>query len=234
LWTLYVNKGDPSEKQFKFSVTLNGLDTTLLSPVTILTPADGSVNVATNSPVEWSLPNSTNAYIFVAIGNVSNNLFYTYMGNNLGLLGGTTNWLPSDPMNYGPGGFNYGTNYALLDVYYFSLPAIASITPANAAFDVISNWTTTGEIETRSSDSFVVGAPAPLPVQLISSPPVTSGGGFQISFQTLAGRLETIQVSTNLPGGWTDVTNFIGDGSVQTFTFPTTNAPGEYFRVITQ
>jgi hypothetical protein len=234
LWTLYVNKGDPSEKQFTFSVTLNGLDTTLLSPVTILTPADGSVNVATNSPVEWSLPNSTSAYIFVAIGNVSNNLFYTYMGNNLGLLGGTTNWLPSDPMNYGPGGFNYGTNDALLQIYYYSLPAIASTTPTNAAFDVISNWTTTGEIETRSSDSFVVGAPAPLPVQLISSLPQTNGGDFALSFQTLAGRPVTIQVSTNLGGAWMDFTNFIGDGSVQMFTFPTTNAPGEYFRVMMQ
>jgi hypothetical protein len=31
-----------------------------------------------------------------------------------------------------------------------------------------------------------------------------------------------------------NVSNFIGDGSVQQFSFPTTNAPGEYFRVITQ
>jgi len=234
LWTLYVNKGDPSEKQFKFSVTLDGLDTTLFSPVTILTPADGSVNVATNSPVQWSPPNSTSADTFISIGNVSNGLFYTYLGSSSGLSGNTTNWLPGDPNNYGPGGFNYGTNQALLEVTYFSVPAIASPTPTDGSFDVISNWTVTGAIETRSSDTFIVGAPAPLPVQLISSPPVTSGGDFQLGFQTVAGRLETIQVTTNLPNGWTDVTNFIGDGSAQQFNYPTTNAPGAYFRILTQ
>lgn len=233
LWTLYVNKGDPSEKQFKFSVSLDGLDTSLLSPVIVLTPADGSVNVATNSPVEWSPPNSTNSGVFVTIGYPTNNSFVTYLGSGGSLLD-ATNWLPSDPMNYGPGGFSYGTNYALLEVSYFSLPAIASPTPTNAAFDVILNWTITGEIETRSSDSFVVGAPAPLPVQVISSPPVTSGGDFLLTFQTLAGRPETVQISTNLTTGWMNVSNFIGDGSVQQFSFPTTNAPGEYFRVITQ
>ncbi|HEY3860966.1 MAG TPA: hypothetical protein VGO59_03690 [Verrucomicrobiae bacterium] len=233
LWTLYVNKGDPSETQFKFSVSLDGLDTNLLAPVTVLAPSNGSVNVATNAPVQWSAPNSPHSSIFVSIGYPTNNAFGTYLGSGESLLD-ATNWLPSDPMNYGPGGYSYGTNYALLEVSYFSLPAIASTTPTNAAFDVISNWTTTGEIETRSSDSFVAGAPAPLPVQLITPPPVSNGGNFLLTFQTVAGRSETIQISTNLASGWVDATNFIGDGSTQQLSFPTTNAPGEYFRVITQ
>jgi hypothetical protein len=223
LWTLYVNKGDPSEKQFKFSVTLDGLDPNLSSPVTVLTPANGSVNVATNTPIEWSVPNSSNGSIGVDILQPPP---FTYLYTDGTLPGDTTSWIPAGPLNY-------GTNFAEVEIFY-TAPAIASTTPTDAAFDVISNWTTTGEIETRSSDSFVVGAPAPLPVQLISSLPQTSGGDFDLSFQTLAGRPVTVQVSTNLGGAWMDFTNFIGDGSVQMFTFPTTNEPGEYFRVMMQ
>ena len=69
LWTLYVNKGDPSEKQFKFPVTLDGMDTALLSPVTILTPADGSVNVPTNSSIEWTLRDLTLIFLYSCISN---------------------------------------------------------------------------------------------------------------------------------------------------------------------
>ena len=81
--------------------------------------------------------------------------------------------------------------------------------------------------------SFVVGAPAPLPVLLTNLARV--GGNLQFSFQTLAGRPHTIQSRTNLVvGSWVNLTNFIGDGSLKQFVFPATNPPVRFFRVQTQ
>jgi hypothetical protein len=73
-----------------------------------------------------------------------------------------------------------------------------------------------------------------LPVQLLNPHPA-SGGKLQFSFQTQSGRSHTIEARTNLThGAWISLTNFTGDGSLQQFTFPTTNPPAEFFRVITQ
>ena len=90
LWTLYVNKGDPSERQFKFSVSLDGLDTNLLTPVTVLIPADGSVNVATNTPIEWSVPNSPNGGIGVDILQPPP---FTYLYSDGTFPASATNWI---------------------------------------------------------------------------------------------------------------------------------------------
>jgi len=105
-------------------------------------------------------------------------------------------------------------------------------TPTNAISDTVSNWTSDCVVVTRRSNTFVVGAPAPLPVQVFA-PSQSGNGTFQFGFQTVAGRPETIQISTNMTV-WTDLTNFIGDGSVHQFQFSTTNAPGAFFRVLTQ
>lgn len=226
LWTLYVNKGDPSERDFKFAVTLNSFNTNTLSPVTVLTPSVGSVNVATNSPIEWTMAGFTNVYILVDLYQTINGFFQDYLYPPDLLPGNATNWIPTSSLNY-------GTNVVFVITGY-PLPFYPTVTPTNATMDVISNWSSSATISASASTTFVVGAPAPLPVQLVSSLPLTSGGNFDLSFQTLAGRPITIQVSTNLSGAWMNVTNFIGDGSVQMFTFPTTNAPGEYFRVMMQ
>jgi hypothetical protein len=74
-----------------------------------------------------------------------------------------------------------------------------------------------------------------LAVQITNAPPQTSGGNFQLGFQTVPGRTETVQMRTNLfLGNWVDVTNFVGDGSSYQLSVPITNSPGKYFRVITQ
>ena len=73
------------------------------------------------------------------------------------------------------------------------------------------------------------------PLQALLIPLLQPAGGiFQLSFQTQDGHTETLQSTTNLASPWIDVTNFMGDGSVWQFTFPTTNSVDEYFRVKTQ
>jgi hypothetical protein len=151
-------------------------------------------------------------------------VFLSYL-NGGQLSGNTTNWNPAAPLNY-------GTNVAFVDTYY-PLPFVPAMTPTNASMDTISNWMSDAVVISRRSNTFVVGAPAPLPVQMFPSSTQSTNGSFQFAFQTLAGRPETIQISTNLIT-WINLTNFIGDGSVQQFTWPTTNTPGAFFRVLTQ
>ena len=222
-WTLYINKGDPSEQVFHFSVSVNGLTTSILAPVKFLLPAANAVNVATNTPFQWSGPAN---FASVSVQAYQLNPSYTSEGS-ANLPGNATNW-PSPPA------LLYGTNNCY--VYYTSnnFPNVTLTTPVDAGLNPVSSWSTEVDLHSEAAMSFVVGAPAPLPVQLSSSPPQMSGGNFQLGFQTLAGRPETIQVSTNLTSGWMDVSNFIGDGSVHQFSFPTTDASGKYFRVKTQ
>ena len=55
-WTLTVNKGDASEKQYTFTVASSGLDNTGFPAVQITTPADRSPAVSTNSAFAWTGP----------------------------------------------------------------------------------------------------------------------------------------------------------------------------------
>ena len=56
LWTLTVNKGDASEKQYTFTVSAGGLDPTNFPVVQVTMPVDGSPAVSTNSSFTWSGP----------------------------------------------------------------------------------------------------------------------------------------------------------------------------------
>ena len=65
-----------------------------------------------------------------------------------------------------------------------------------------------------------MGAPAPLPVQLISSPPANKRRRFPARLPD-AGRPAGNGPDQHQPdAGWMDVTNFIGDGSVQSVRLP--------------
>ena len=55
-WTLIVNKGDPSQEQYFFTVSLSGLAPAMFSTSQIYLPLDGNTAVATNTPFYWSDP----------------------------------------------------------------------------------------------------------------------------------------------------------------------------------
>jgi hypothetical protein len=223
-WTLYINRGDPSEQIFHFTVSINGLTTNLFTPINILVPVNNAVNVATNTPFQWSGPAN-----FSSLNVEASQEFPPYaVAGSAFLPVSATNW-PSPPV------LPYGTNIFYVEYALVGFPNVSFTTPVDAGQNPVSSWSSGAVLYSDISMSFVVGAPAPLPVQLTVSRPQPGGGSFQLGFQTQAGRPETIQVRTNLAAGvWMDVTNFIGNGSIRQFTFPTTNAPWEYFRVVTQ
>jgi hypothetical protein len=187
-------------------------------------PTNYAVNVATNTPFQWSGPANFSSLYVTAYQKFPS---YAVAGSAF-LPVSATNW-PSPPA------LPYGTNIIYVEYTLFNSPNVSFTTPVDAGLNPVSSWNPAAFLYSDIFMSFVVGAPAPLPVQLTVPRPQPSGGSFQLGFQTLAGRPETIQVRTNLTAGvWMDVTNFIGDGSPWQFTFPTTNAPVEYFRVLTQ
>lgn len=58
VWTLIVNKGDPSQQQYTFTVSVNGITNDSFPALQIATPPDGSTAVSTNTAFTWSGPNS--------------------------------------------------------------------------------------------------------------------------------------------------------------------------------
>jgi hypothetical protein len=57
----------------------------------------------------------------------------------------------------------------------------------------------------------------------------------QVTFGTQPGYNHIVQRRTNLTTGtWTALTNILGDGTLQTFSFPLEGRPESYFRVASQ
>lgn len=78
----------------------------------------------------------------------------------------------------------------------------------------------------------IVYQPGP---SLVLSKIVSSPTNLSFQFPSLAGHSNTVQTSTNLASGaWTTFTNFVGNGTMQKITVPTTNAPAGFFRLQAQ
>jgi hypothetical protein len=214
-WKIYINQGSPTQEVYSFQVSISGLDTNLLSAVTVFSPTNNAVNVATNPVYYWSGPSNYSTLVVDLLSGPVASLPVT-----------ATNW-PTAPA------LNYGTNR--FDVSYNSnnFPGVTFTTPVDVYSNPIETWNTTVTLNSVVFQPFVVGAPAPLPVLLTNL--TRSGGNLAFSFETLAGRPHTVQSRTNLTGGtWINLTNFVGDGSLKQLAFPATNPPVQFFRVLTQ
>jgi hypothetical protein len=215
LWKIYINQNSPTQQVYSFQVSISGLDTNLLQAVTVFSPTNGAVNVATNPMFYWAGPTN----------------FSTLQ---IELLSGPVAFPPVTATNWpSPPTLNYGSDRFDVDYNSTNFPGVTFTTPVDASSNPVRTWTTTVILVSESFNNFVVGAPAPLPV-LITNLTQTSGN-LQFSFETLAGRPHIIEARTNLATGiWVPLTNFIGDGSLKQFTLPATNPPIQFFRVNTQ
>ena len=219
LWKLYINKNDPSEQLFTFTVTITGVDTNLLKAVTVISPANGSSNVSTSPQFTWSGPAGFDG-IFLQKYELP---FTNSVSTNL--PGTATNW-PSPPV------LNPGTNRFYLSYHTNDVPHITFSTPVDGSSQPINSWITTAHLNSDATVEFVVAVGA-TPVQLAN--PNRSGGDFQFQFLSQTGRTNVVQSRTNLNlGMWLDRTNILGDGTLKTVILPVSGAPVEFFRVSTQ
>jgi hypothetical protein len=220
LWTLIVNKGDPTEQRFSFTVSATAVDPNLLGLTTILSPTNNSTGVAPNAALTWSGP--------AALGYLVAEIFAPLPANNraTNLPPASTSWTP-------PPTLTPGTN--TLQVLYTSnnYPNIAFTLPLNSSQQSPSDWSASVALISVGHSVFVVSGSAALPAQLLNVQ--RSGGNLQFSFTPQTGHTNIIEATTNLAvGQWTALSNFVGDGTLHQFTFEATNPPIRFFRVRTQ
>lgn len=215
-WTLYVNKGDPSEKRYTFNVSIQGLTTNILGPVRLLSPVPDGVGVPTNAPFYWTGPtNLQEIYVGVYQPGVGG-------GSYTNLTSPATNW-PSPPT------LPAGTNECYVHYQLWDAPFGSCTTPVDANLQPVASWTATTSLRSSTTARFVVGTPG----GRLQNPQLVSGG-LQFAFQTLAGRPHAIEATTNLTGGaWQTLTNFPGDGTLKQCVFPTAGEPMQFFRART-
>ena len=216
VWKMYINQGSPTQQVYSFQGSAVGITSNWIPPIKVFSPTNGSVNVATNPVFHWSGPSNFNSLVVDLLS-----------GPAIFPSPTTTNWLPAPTLTYGPERFDLGFTSNNVVNFTFTTP-----TEDTTAIPVVS-WGYYESISSTAFTFFTVGAPAPLPVQLVNFAP--TNGALRFAFQTLGGRPHTIQARTNFTlGTWVDLSNFTGDGSLQQFTFPVTNPPIRFFRVRTQ
>lgn len=216
VWKMYINQGSPTQQVYSFQGSAIGITSNWIPPIQVFSPTNGAVNVVTNPVFRWSGPSNFNTLVVDLLS-----------GPAIFPAPTTTNWASAPTLNYGPDRFDL--SYTSNNVVNFTFTTPTEDTTAIP----VESWGYSETISSTAFTFFTVGAPAPLPVQLVNAQPTNSA--IRFSFQTLGGRPHTIQARTNLTlGSWVDLTNFTGDGSLQQFTFPVTNPPIRFFRVRTQ
>ncbi len=207
LWKIFLNKDDETETLYTFRVSIAGLTTDMLPPVVITSPANGSINVPTNSPLEWTGPSG-----FEGVGAEVHNS--SGIGVGISLPPTATSW-PSPPK------LSLGTNE--LQVYYVTndIPLITFSIPVDANATPPSTWLVTGNLNTAAVSRFVVtDASGPVPAILLS--PRLNGANFQFQFVSQPGVVYLVQYRPNFSSrpDWQTYATVPGDGTLKTILVP--------------
>lgn len=204
LWSLYINYGLQNQRQFQFSIGINGLNTNLLSAVKLIAPTNGATGFLSTAAIQWLGP-ANYSTLNVSKQNIDGS---AEVGTNLPVS--ATSWIP---------GLIAGTNRC--DVNYASnnFPGLSFSVPVDSVdSQTTAVWNAQANLNTTATAIFVVSAGAS-PVMLLT--PNTGGGNFQFSFQSQSGFTNTIQYRTNLASGlWLTYSNVTGDGTLKTIPIP--------------
>jgi hypothetical protein len=157
VWTLIVNKGDVSQTQYTFTVSVNGLSSTDYPAILITTPADGSPAVSTNTSFSWSGPASWNE-----LGLVDHSVDYSFYISD-SPPPATTNWAPGTGLPLGTNDFEvtYVTNAA---------PWFTISTPVDNLSHPFTNWVAGTTLEDFAQSGFVTS----------TNPAILAGTGHQL------------------------------------------------------
>ena len=204
LWSLYINYGMPNQRQFQFSVAINGLTTNLLSAVNMITPTNGATGFPSTAAIQWLGPTNYTS-LNVSKQNIDGS---ADVGATLPVT--ATTWTP---------GLIAGTNQCNITYASNNFPGVSFSVPVDSVdSQTAAVWSAQVNLNTTATAIFVVTAGASH-VTLLS--PRASGGNFQFSFLSQAGFTNTIQYRTNLTvGTWQIYTNIPGDGTSKTSSIP--------------
>ncbi|HXR04323.1 MAG TPA: LamG domain-containing protein [Verrucomicrobiae bacterium] len=204
LWSLYINYGMQNQRQFQFSVAINGLATNLLSAVKMITPTNGATGFPSTAAIQWLGPTNYTS-LNVSKQNIDNS---GYVSATLPVT--ATSWTP---------GLIPGTNRCDINYASNNFPNVSFSVPVDSLdSQTAAVWNAQVNLNTTATAIFVVTAGASH-VTLLS--PQVSSGNFQFSFQSQTGFTNTVQYRTNLVvGNWLTWTNITGDGTLKTNPIP--------------
>jgi hypothetical protein len=204
LWSLYINYGMPNQRQFQFSVAINGLATNLLPAVKMIAPTNGATGFPSTAAIQWLGPANYSSL------NVSKQNIDGSASVAAALPVTATSWTP---------GLIVGTNQCNISYASNNFPSVSFSVPVDSAdSETAAVWSAAVNLNTTAESIFVVTAGASH-VTLLS--PQAGGGNFQFSFQSQTGFTNTVQYRTNLVlGTWQAYTNIPGDGTLKTIPVP--------------
>lgn len=223
-WTIYINRGHPSERRYTFHVTVDTLELSDLPEANITSPVEGQTGVAPDHVFTWTGPADYD-YLYL----------YSYLPGTNTPSGGYTNLASDVVSSVMPNPLAPGTNALYLNYTRNDFPGIYLSEPEDASFQPLTGWQAQVNLVSGQTRRFVVGAAEPpaTPVQILN--PWHTGTNFSFSLITQAGRTHTVQSRTNLSTApWVNVTNFIGNGDMMQLFLPNPGTPETYYRVGTQ
>ncbi|HEX3624511.1 MAG TPA: LamG domain-containing protein [Verrucomicrobiae bacterium] len=142
LWTLTVNKGDPSQQQYTFTVSVTGLTNESFPTLQITTPPDDSSRISTNTAFAWSGPAS-----WEEVDLLDRSPDYSFYAPE-SFAPPLSNWdnPPSVPL---------GTNVFEVTYLTNAAPWVRISTPVNSQSQPISGWTAGAKLSDFAQSMFV-------------------------------------------------------------------------------
>ncbi|HTV41672.1 MAG TPA: LamG domain-containing protein [Candidatus Sulfotelmatobacter sp.] len=142
VWTLTVNKGDPSQQQYTFTVSVNGLTNGSFPQVQITEPADGSTGVSTNTAFTWTGPDDWDA-----AGLLDHSLDYSFYAPAT-FSPPVNSWQnPPNPI--------LGTNEFEVTYTLSATPWVTISTPVDSQNQPISSWMSGANLSDFAQSLFV-------------------------------------------------------------------------------
>lgn len=204
LWSLYINYGQPNQRQFQFSVSISGLTTNLLAGVTFINPTNGATGFPANGTIRW-LGLTNYSTVNVSKQNLDGS---GYMGATLPIT--ATSWSP---------GLAAGTNRCDITYATNNFPGVTFTVPVDTAdSQTVSNWVAQANLSSAATAIFVVSTG---PAQMALLNPVNNGTNFQFQFLTQSGFTHNILYRTNLATGFWQTNSIVtGNGTVTNISLP--------------
>lgn len=171
VWTLIVNKGDPSQQQYTFTVSVNGLTNGLLPAVQISVPADGSTGISTNTAFAWSGPGSWDE-----VDLVDHSLDYSFY--TAGTFSPPVGSWPNPPSAL------LGTNEFEVTYKLNASPWVTISTPVNSQSQPFTNWVGVPQLDDFAQSLFVTS----------TNPAVLGAGHTLFAHYTFTNYADTFQL----------------------------------------
>jgi hypothetical protein len=207
VWTLTVNKGDASEKQYTFKISAGGLSNANFPAVQITTPVDGATGVSTTTAFDWSGPSTWDS-----LSLLDHNQDYSFYAPDQPTPD-TTSWIDAGVLPLATNEFEvtYTTNAS---------PWFTISTPVDNQSHPFTNWVAGAVLFVFDQSGFVTGTNT----GGVGPGPVYDGHALVAHYAFDDNTIYTADVS----GSGNNITGSTGNGGASTIYITNDAAAGPY------